>query len=628
MAIDGYTLAVAGLETVIFQLQGQWSVKPRDPCVSLQHDPRLWKQPEKWTAGVRSVDSSSQQTEVMWKVLLTLSLLCWGLCSSVEISYRDKNGGEVDWYILYKVPKLNNVPLTGLEYFYIDEKIVEQNNIINDPNGVLARTLKPLFNPPNNFGYISYNDQPPDGSQAPSVFGHSKGIVMTDKSTGVWLLHSTPNFPYDRKHGKLWPDSGSRNAQTFICVNFKYNQFQEIGKHLQYIRAFPFDHDIPNDFHSELKSVVKREDFEPNKPFLPQELKSRGGQDFKSFAKYSSGMRDADDLYFLIAHDLKSNLSARSWEASRKHEESDCRDDWIVYIIDYVGMTLSVEKKRTKRSVDSSSQQTEVMWKVLLTLSLLCWGLCSSVEISCRDKNGGEVDWYILYKVPKLNNVPLTGLEYFYIDAKTMEQNNIINDPNGVLERTLKPLLNPPKNFGYISYNDQPPGCTAKNEFGHSKGIVMTDKSTGVWLLHSTPSFPYDRKHGVLWPESGSRNAQTFICVNFNYNQFQKIGKHLQYIRAFPFDHDIPEDFYSELKSVVKREDLEPNKPFLPQELKSRGGQRIKIFAKYSTDRNADDLYFLMARDLKRGIQQHTAVSQYQVQRFPYIEAAAVQHRC
>lgn len=138
---------------------------------------------------------------------------------------------------------------------------------------------------------------------------------MVDKtSTGVWLLHSTPQFPFRRDQNKFWPQSGTKTAQIFICVTFPYDQFKYIGnvlsqtdiyckvlvvepnnnclfvlcsgKHLQYIRAFPFEHDIPEDFHQELKDAAKRAEIPPSSDF--QQLTSSRGQHFHSIAKQQS----------------------------------------------------------------------------------------------------------------------------------------------------------------------------------------------------------------------------------------------------------------------------------------------------------------------------------------------------
>uniref|UniRef100_A0A3B5M058 Deoxyribonuclease-2-alpha n=1 Tax=Xiphophorus couchianus TaxID=32473 RepID=A0A3B5M058_9TELE len=220
------------------------------------------------------------------------------------------------------------------------------------------------------------------------------------------------------------------------------------------------------------------------------------------------------------------------------------------------------------------------MWSFLLVFGLLCWG--SHGSVTCKDHSDAEVDWYILYKMPY--NIPTPsgstrGTEYFYMDSKgrNLELNNI-NSANSALGNTLRPLFKPIRNmtFGFISYSDQPPGCDAKpNRFGHSKGLVMVDRtSTGVWILHSTPKFPFRREQDNFWPKSGNRNAQTFICVTFNYDQFTTIGL------------SSDNDFHEELKNVVKWTEGPPYTPDKVEVsmLTSKGNQGFQIFAKQANE--------------------------------------------
>uniref|UniRef100_UPI0037E8E533 deoxyribonuclease-2-beta-like n=1 Tax=Semicossyphus pulcher TaxID=241346 RepID=UPI0037E8E533 len=268
----------------------------------------------------------------MLRSVLAVALLCWGADGAVTC--RNENDEPVNWYILYKAPHLTSQALTGLEYVYIDSNVMrkmapstDNYKDIKHPNGVLANTLRPLLTPirsmPNNFGFISYSDQPP-GCNAMDTFGHSKGVVMVDNSgPGVWLLHSTPQFPFRRDQNHFWPESGARNAQIFICVTLGYSQFSHIGMHLQYIGAFPFEHDIPLDFHQELRDAVNWVKSPPPNN-LRKLISTDVNQPFYSIAKQQSEQPKVGDLYVTIAQLLDSDLQVQTWGCQRDRKPSYC----------------------------------------------------------------------------------------------------------------------------------------------------------------------------------------------------------------------------------------------------------------------------------------------------------------
>ncbi|XP_030288303.1 plancitoxin-1-like [Sparus aurata] len=258
----------------------------------------------------------------MMRFLLSVGILFQG-CDA-DVKCRNDAGDVVDWYILYKLPKGNG---DGLSYLYMDEGTkgwIRSIKTINSNTGTLANTLKPLFDyyarKTEGFGYMLYNDQPPTGN-APSSFGHSKGVVMLDRQTGVWLSHSTPKFPKD--HRTLWPDSANNNAQTFMCVTYSYDTFNEIGLQLKYIHAYSFDSDIPTTFHNELRCVAQRSCYPKKAPWYHvMPLTSVAGKQFLSFAKYT---RFGDDLYSgLIVNNLQQDLYVKSWGRMQRPLPSNC----------------------------------------------------------------------------------------------------------------------------------------------------------------------------------------------------------------------------------------------------------------------------------------------------------------
>ncbi|KAM6938696.1 deoxyribonuclease-2-alpha-like [Lycodopsis pacificus] len=266
------------------------------------------------------------EIRTMMELLVSVGILFQG-CDS-DVKCRNDNGNEVDWYILYKLPKANG---DGLSYLYMDESTngwKVSKKAINSDSGTLANTLKPLLDFYNrkteDHGYMLYNDQPPDSYVAPASFGHSKGVVMLDKQTGVWLSHSTPKFPKYRSKD-FWPDSGSVNAQTFMCVTYSYGEFKEIGLQLKYIHAYSYDSDIPTTFHNDLRCVAQRSCYPKKEPwFSVKILTSMNGRKFSSFAKYT---RFGDDLYsglIVNSRNIQHNLYVKSWGSMKGPLSSNC----------------------------------------------------------------------------------------------------------------------------------------------------------------------------------------------------------------------------------------------------------------------------------------------------------------
>ncbi|KAM4548828.1 deoxyribonuclease-2-alpha-like [Odontesthes bonariensis] len=260
----------------------------------------------------------------LMRVLLSVVILSKGCHSDVRC--RNDKGEEVDWFILYKLPNVNE---DGLSYFYMDEgtngwKLSKEK--INGKSGSMANTLKPLLDfydrKTEGFGYLLYNDQPPNQKTVSASFGHSKGVVMLDKKTGVWLSHSTPKFPTYRSKD-FWPNSGNANAQTFFCVTFAYDQFKDIGLQLKYIHAYSYDFHLPTTFHQELQCVAQRSCYPKSDPwFNVLNLTSTKNRIFLSFAKYT---RFGDDLYSgLIASNMPQDLFAKSWGKMREPLASNC----------------------------------------------------------------------------------------------------------------------------------------------------------------------------------------------------------------------------------------------------------------------------------------------------------------
>lgn len=230
----------------------------------------------------------------------------------------------------------------------------------------------------------------------------------------------------------------------------------------------------------------------------------------------------------------------------------------------------------------------DVLWMIVLTVGLL--GSHCEGAISCKNENGDNVDWFILYKKP-------AGFDYVYIDStdqKLKKNNKPVNHQAGVLANTLKPYFERTSDSAFIAYNDQPPGCNAEKKYGHSKGVVMMDTTNVVWLLHSTPNFPEGDESNNFFPPSGKTYAQIFMCVTLPSTKSANIAQHLKDINAYIFDKHNP-------KKLRDSSNDPPTRPF--HENLSAGVLKFTRFVKQiSEERKEGDLYFYIADTLERNL--------------------------
>lgn len=90
----------------------------------------------------------------------------------------------------------------------------------------------------------------------------------------------------------------------------------------------------------------------------------------------------------------------------------------------------------------------------------------AAAPLSCIDDNGRPVDYYVIYKFPKIEDseskLLRTGVAYAYIDANSANNSwklsvKSIEDSNSAIGSSVTPLFNKNTSYEQIVYNDQSP---------------------------------------------------------------------------------------------------------------------------------------------------------------------------
>lgn len=214
------------------------------------------------------------------------------------------------------------------------------------------------------------------------------------------------------------------------------------------------------------------------------------------------------------------------------------------------------------------------------------------MTISALDENGKPVDWWFLYKVPKLTKdaqtASATGYEYVYFDANAKEVRrspNLLTGDNGALKQTLASVFTHPNaTTGWILYNDEMPASARRKDngsLGHTKGVIAFDTATksALWLLHSWPKYADPGVVGMPTPMYG----QTFLCITLDLGMASKIAAQMA-------NHQQPQVYEPRLPTSLSPNDalalltkpLDPNATGDSDSVDyvSKGGLKFKVIAK------------------------------------------------
>lgn len=211
---------------------------------------------------------------------------------------------------------------------------------------------------------------------------------------------------------------------------------------------------------------------------------------------------------------------------------------------------LAFQSLRNVRTVKMSK-----LALLLLFCSLLSGVIAVAERLGCRDEAGNMVDWFYLYKLPnKLDeesseeeNVEQSnsGLNYLFITPSSTQwalSSRLINATDSMPGRSLSPAYrNNVDNF-VLMYNDEPPNAKTDGTRGHTKGVVIANDISGLWLVHSVPKYPPPVEDGHYdYPHTGTLYGQSFLCISFTAEQIEKVGKQLQFNEPHFYSSHVPE---------------------------------------------------------------------------------------
>lgn len=164
---------------------------------------------------------------------------------------------------------------------------------------------------------------------------------------------------------------------------------------------------------------------------------------------------------------------------------------------------------------------------------------CSSNKV-CRNPEGKEVDWYVIFFMPSSVS-PDDKIHYGYFDRslkdlKFYQYSESTFPPNYI----TKYAKGTQKDFNYFFWNDDKTlkggeAINAPSSKAHAKGSLVYDQDNGAFLLHSLPRYPTRNSRNTILtelPSNGGSYGQNFLCITVNKNTAEQIARLLSCINV------------------------------------------------------------------------------------------------
>lgn len=263
-------------------------------------------------------------------------------CAISVLSCQNPSGSEVDWFTMFKVPKIKDrIPshVNGMGFFYQDPsiKLAEAPSDVGATVGnPLYNILQPVYKNSSQIGYVMISDQPPHTTHTPSdIYAHKKGVLVYDSDNGIYLEHSVPRFPNDPNVEKNYeyPHSGTTYGQSFLCVTLTHAQINEWAHGMLIERGYVYSHKTPSFTKKKIANLIKvingqwLDKHEMTKVIEIQSLTRK----FKLISK--SRLWGKDLYHDLVAPELQGDVKAETWAKGPGTMTSNCSRPYKAYNI-------------------------------------------------------------------------------------------------------------------------------------------------------------------------------------------------------------------------------------------------------------------------------------------------------